>query len=220
MGEWGQTNFQKKALLNGRMAPKGPKFGRPHIKFALYITNASLIHQYDSVVWAWSALALCYSAAEYACPVWERSAQAKKLNATLNETCRMITGCLKPTNINSLPILAGIAPSDIRRAVASRTERTRQTMDERHPLNGHLGVVPRLKSRKSFIKCTEPINTTAKAVRLELWRERLEPLDASVHLNISADEHLPAGAENPWTTWKALNRLLTQVGRSRVNMSK
>ena len=95
-----------------------------------------------------------------------------------------------------------------------------QTMDERHPLNGHLGVVPRLKSRKSFIKCTEPINTTAKAVRLELWRARLEPLDASVHLNISADEHLPAGADYPWTTWKALNRLRTQVGRSRVNMSK
>ena len=58
-----------------------------------------------------SALALCYSAAEYACPVWERSTHAKKLNATLNETCRMITGCLKPTNTNSLPILAGIAPS-------------------------------------------------------------------------------------------------------------
>ena len=43
--------------------------------------------------------------------------------------------------------------------------------------------------------------------------------DASVHLNISADEHLPAGADYPWTTWKALNRLRTQVGRSRVNMS-
>ena len=156
------------------------------------------------------ALALCYSAAEYARPVWERSTHAKKLDATLNETCRMITGCLKPT----------IAPSDIRRAVASRTERTRQTTDQRHPLNGHLGVVLRLKSRKSFIKCTEPINTTAKAARMELWRERLEPLGASVHLNISADEHLAAGAENPWTTWKALNRLRTQVGRSRVNMLK
>ena len=90
----------------------------------------------------------------------------------------MITGCLKPTNTNSLPEHAGIAPSDIRRAVASRTERTRQATDERYPLNGHLGMVPRLKS------------------------------------------HLPAGAENPWTTWKALNRLHTQVGRSRVNMFK
>ena len=141
-----------------------------------------------------------------------------KETATLNETCRMITGCLEPTNTNSLPVFTGIAPSDIRRAVASRTERTRRTTVQRHPLNGHLGVVPRLKSRKSFIKCTEPINTTAKAARMELWRERLEPLDASVHLNISPDEHLPAGAENPWTTWKALNRLRTQVGRSRVNM--
>ena len=41
-----------------------------------------------------SALALCYSAAEYACPVWERSTHAKKLDATLNETCRMITSRL------------------------------------------------------------------------------------------------------------------------------
>ena len=54
----------------------------------------------------------------------------------------------------------------------------------------------------------------------ELRRERLEPLDASVHLNIGADEYLPAGAENLWITWKALNRLRTQVGRSRVNMLK
>ena len=39
----------------------------------------------------------------------------------------------------------------------------------------------------------------------------------AMHLNITADQHLPAGAENPWTTWKELNRLRTQVGRSRVN---
>ena len=43
--------------------------------------------------------------------------------------------------------------------------RTRQTTAQKHPLNGHLRVVPRLKSRKSFIKCTEPTNTTAKAAR-------------------------------------------------------
>ena len=104
-----------------------------------------------------SAWALCYSAAEYACLVWERSIHAKKLDATLNETCRMITGCLKPTNTNSLPVLAGIAPSDIRRAVESRTERTRQDTDKRHSLNGYLAVVPRLESRKSFMTCTKPL---------------------------------------------------------------
>ena len=77
--------------------------------------------------------------------------------------------------------------------MASRTERTRQSTDEMRPLNGNLGVVPRMKSRKSFIKCTEPVNTTAKAASMELW----PPLDVSVHLNIGADEHLPTGAENP-----------------------
>ena len=52
------------------------------------------------------------------------SSHAKKLDATLNKTFRMITGCMKPTNTNSLPVLAGIAPSDIRwGAVAQGLER-------------------------------------------------------------------------------------------------
>ena len=86
-----------------------------------------------------SALALCYSAAEYACLVWERSTHAKKPDATLNETCRMITGCRKPTNTKSAGRpYSSESPhqtSDIRRAVASRTERTRQTTDQRYPLD-------------------------------------------------------------------------------------
>ena len=118
-----------------------------------------------------SGLALCYSAAEYACTMCERSTHATKTDATLNETWRMNTGCLNPTNTNSLPGIAGIAPSDTRRVVTSRTERTRQTTDQRkrHTLNGHLGVVPRLKWRKSY---TEPITTTAKAARMHGAMER------------------------------------------------
>ena len=90
----------------------------------------------------------------------------------IKTTFTFITGCLKPTNTNSLPVPAGIGPSDIRRAVASRMERTRQTTDEMYPLNGHLGVAPRLKSRRSFIRCNEPINTTAKAARSRGVMER------------------------------------------------
>ena len=41
-----------------------------------------------------------------------------------------------------------------------------------------------------------------------------------MHIDTSADEHLPPGADNPWTTWKALNWLRTQVGWSRVKMFK
>ena len=43
--------------------------------------------------------------------------------------CRIISGCLKPTNLDSVHILAGIAPPHIRRTVACRMERTRQTTD-------------------------------------------------------------------------------------------
>ena len=57
-----------------------------------------------------SCLALCYSAAEYACPVWERSTHASKLNPALHDCCRIISGCLKPANVDSVHLLAGIAP--------------------------------------------------------------------------------------------------------------
>ena len=76
-----------------------------------------------------SCLALCYSAAEYACPVWTRSTHAHKLNPALHDCCRIISGCLKPTNLDSVHILAGIAPPHIRRTVACRMECTKQTTD-------------------------------------------------------------------------------------------
>ena len=81
-----------------------------------------------------SCLALCYSAAEYACPVWAMSTHARKLNPTLHECCRILPGCLKPTNLDRVHILAGIAPPHMRRTVACRIERTRQTTDVRHQL--------------------------------------------------------------------------------------
>ena len=80
-----------------------------------------------------SCLALCYSAAEYACPVWARSTHAHKLNPALHDCCRIISGCLKPTNLDSVHLLAGIAPPHIR-TVACRMERTQQTTDARHQL--------------------------------------------------------------------------------------
>ena len=95
-----------------------------------------------------SCLALCYSAAEYACPVWISSTHARKLNPALHVCCRIITGCLKPTNLDSVHLLAGIAPPHIRRTVACRMEHTRQTTDARHQLFHHQPAASRLKSRK------------------------------------------------------------------------
>ncbi len=44
-----------------------------------------------------TATALCLSVAEYCCPVWARSTHRKLVDPTLNETCRLITGCIRPT---------------------------------------------------------------------------------------------------------------------------
>ena len=105
-------------------------------------TRNKLLHKLANSSWGANtftlhatALALCYSVVEYACPVWERSSHAKKVGASLNDSCRCITGCLRPTNVDSLPIyvLAGIAPPGVCRSVASRTERRRQADDTRHP---------------------------------------------------------------------------------------
>ena len=47
-------------------------------------------------------------------------AHAHLLNPELNQACRAITGCLKPTNVENLHLLAGIAPPEIRRSVCAR----------------------------------------------------------------------------------------------------
>ena len=81
-----------------------------------------------------TALTLCYYVAEYAAPVWTRSSHARKLNPELNSACRAVTGCLKPTNVEYLYLLAGIAPPDIQRDVCARVENTKQETNEAHSL--------------------------------------------------------------------------------------
>ena len=70
-----------------------------------------------------TALALCYSTAEYACPVWERLNHVCKLDPALNEACGSITGCRRSTSVENVYILAGIAPPGIRMATTSRQEK-------------------------------------------------------------------------------------------------
>ena len=103
-----------------------------------------------------STLALCYTAVEYACPVWSRSVHASKLDPALNNACRTITGCLKRTNISNLHLLAGIAPPEIRGETASRAERLRQSTDPRHTLFRSEPAPTRLKSRRFFLSHVQP----------------------------------------------------------------
>ena len=61
-----------------------------------------------------STLALVFSTAEYASPAWSQSQHTKKLDAAINDALHTISGSMKPTPTSMLPVLAGIAPPDIR----------------------------------------------------------------------------------------------------------
>ena len=89
---------------------------------------------------------------------------AHQLNPEFNQACRAITGCLKPTNIENLYLLAGIAPPEIRRSVCARVERTKQAERETHSLFGHTPARSRLKSRRSFLTSVQSVHFPAKVV--------------------------------------------------------
>ncbi|KAL1460018.1 hypothetical protein WDU94_011959 [Cyamophila willieti] len=160
-----------------------------------------------------SALALSVSAAEYA-PVWRNSSHARQVDVAMNETARIVTGCLKLTPVDHIYQLAGIAPAKIRRRVAAEIERLKQITDNRHPLFNHRIQATRLKSRRNFFMTTEPINTHAYTRRTELWRQAVtQPL-------FDLKEEPPPGSNLPYSTWKSLNRLRSGVSRCKSNLRR
>ena len=67
-----------------------------------------------------SALALWSSVAEYCCPIWTRSCYTKLVYSQLNNSMRLMSGTLQPTQLSScLPLLANIAPLELRCKAAS-----------------------------------------------------------------------------------------------------
>ena len=117
------------------------------------------------------ALALSYSADEHACPVWDRSPHTSKLDPEMNDACRSITGCLRPTNVEELYLLAGNAPPDIRRYVCARVEKKKQETNATHSLNGQVSVERRLK-RECFLGSVRPAYFHEKVIRCSEWQHR------------------------------------------------
>ena len=154
-----------------------------------------------------TALALCYSVAEYAAPVWARSSHAQKLNPELNSACSALTGCLKPTNVEDMYFLAGIPPLDIQKDIYTRMKTTKQETNEAHSLYGQNPAERRIKSRNCFLCSVKPADVPLKVIRCSAWLRRLQaiPHRATVIL----DQSLAKGFDRPWTTWGCLNRLRT-----------
>ena len=85
-----------------------------------------------------AALSLVYSTVEYCAPVWSRSAHTRLIDSVLNDALRIVTGCLRPTPTDYLPILAGIQPAGLRRRGATLSLANRATLNPDHILHDKL----------------------------------------------------------------------------------
>lgn len=97
-------------------------------------TRNSLLRQLTNSKWGahpstlrTSALALCFSTAEYACPAWSRSCHARKIDPILNETCRIVTGCIKTTPVQCSAFMPSMASLPLTSAEQSSQKSSAQS---------------------------------------------------------------------------------------------
>ena len=88
-----------------------------------------------------ATLSLVYSAAEYCAPVWCCSAHTRLIDSVLNDALPMVTGCLRPTPTDHLPILSDIQPAELRRMRATLSLAYRGSLDPDHILYGLLTLI-------------------------------------------------------------------------------
>ena len=91
---------------------------------------------------------------------------------------RIVTGCLRPTPTDYLPILAGIQPAELRRRGATLSLANRATLNPDHILheqlvgkqNAHQG---RLKSRRPFVPAAQKLldSLTESDIRAAQWMD-------------------------------------------------
>ena len=78
----------------------------------------------------------------------------------------------------------------------------------------------RLKSRKSFLHTTPPLNMPSEEMRIELWKNRLRECPFKLAFNIEPAELLAPGHQAPWKDWRCLNRRRTGTVKIRSKFAK
>ena len=168
-----------------------------------------------------SALALCYSAAEYCSPVWSQSHHCKKVDTSLNECLRLVSGCIKPTPTDTLPVLCGIVPSDIRRD-KNILELRKRALTDGHMLNNVLNnplLNNRLKSRiplsnRMYSLAAEANEASSpKAWAEGAWRRRWQSSNYWLKQFIPVPSTKPSGHDLNRPKWVKLNRIRSGYGR-------
>ena len=179
-----------------------------------------------------ATLSLVYSAAEYYAPVWCRSAHTRLIDSALNDTLRIVTGCLRPTPTDYLPVLSGIQPAELCQMGATLSLAYRGSLDPDHILYGLLSGSSdthqvRLRSRRPFVPAARNLldNLARLGIRASEWTNpkwNAEYCENASRLRAFVPETSarPVGMSLPRVAWIKLNRLRTGVGRFHSSMHK
>jgi hypothetical protein len=163
-----------------------------------------------------SALALCYSVAEYCAPVWARSSHTHQVDVQLNSSMRTITGTIRSCPLPWLPVLSNIAPADLRRRASSDKLVAKALMHPDWGLHQDLTFHPphRLKSRHPLWEDLVPVDIVSR------WRETWWAAN-TVNATLVADpETRQPGFLLPRHLWSLLNRFRTDHGPCRASLKK
>ena len=177
-----------------------------------------------------ATLSLVYSTAEYCAPVWCCSAHTRLIDSVLNDALRIVTGCLRPTPTDHLPVLSGIQPAELRRLGATLSLAYRGSLYPDHILHGLLSGSSdtrqvRLRSRRPFVPGARNLldNLARLGIRASEWTNHkwnAEYCESASRLRafVPGTSARPVGMGLPRASWVKLNRLRTGVGRFHSSM--
>ena len=179
-----------------------------------------------------ATLSLVYSTAEYCAPVWCRSAHTCLIDSVLIDALRIVTGRLRLTPTDHLPILLNIQPTELRRLGATVSLTHRGSLDPDHILYGLLSGLSdtrqdSLRFRRPFVSAARNLldNLAGLGIRAsesENYKWKAEYCENAPRLRVFVPKTgaRPVVMGLPRAAWVKLNRLRTGVERFHSSMHK